>query len=89
MQLGLPCGALARIPPLCCNKWSNAKDNRKSQSDFKCVECGYKNNADHVGALNILERRHRLLACGEHGISQLLEAGTCLVIDHKTPMVLN
>jgi putative transposase len=71
----------------CCQHIS--KDNRLTQSDFKCVECGYTNNADHVGALNILERGHRLLACGEHGISQLLEAGTCLVSDNKTPMVLN
>jgi len=29
------------------------------------VACGYENNADLVGAINILERGHRLLACGE------------------------
>lgn len=29
------------------------------------MSCGYKNNADVVGAINILERGHRLLACGE------------------------
>jgi putative transposase len=39
--------------------------NRKTQSQFECVSCGYKNNADVVGAMNILERGHRLLACGE------------------------
>lgn len=39
--------------------------NRQTQSQFKCVSCGYKNNADIVGAINILERGHRLLACGE------------------------
>jgi putative transposase len=39
--------------------------NRKTQSQFECIGCGYKNNADVVGALNILERGHRLLACGE------------------------
>ncbi|MHB1530281.1 MAG: RNA-guided endonuclease InsQ/TnpB family protein, partial [Acidiferrobacteraceae bacterium] len=27
--------------------------------------CGYENNADRVGAINVLERGHRLLACGE------------------------
>jgi putative transposase len=39
--------------------------NRKTQSQFECVNCRYKNNADVVGAMNILERGHRLLARGE------------------------
>jgi len=37
----------------------------KTQAQFECVSCGYKNHADVVGAINILERGHRLLACGE------------------------
>ncbi|WP_342743003.1 transposase [Nitrosomonas cryotolerans] len=41
-----------------------SRDNRKSQSAFECTECGFKANADLVGALNVLERGHRLLACG-------------------------
>jgi putative transposase len=41
--------------------------NRKTQSQFQCVHCGYENHADVVGAINILERGHRLLACGEEG----------------------
>jgi putative transposase len=41
-----------------------SRDNRKSQSAFACTECGFKANADLVGALNVLERGHRLLACG-------------------------
>jgi len=40
-------------------------DNRLTQADFKCINCGYENNADVVGAINILERGHRFLACGE------------------------
>ena len=40
-------------------------ENRRTQARFACVECGYENNADVVGAINILERGHRLLACGE------------------------
>jgi putative transposase len=71
----------------CCQHKS--KDNRLTQSHFKCVKCGYQNNADHVGALNILALGHRVLACGENGISRLNEAGTCFVSDHKTPIVLN
>jgi putative transposase len=42
-----------------------AKENRLTQAQFACVECGYENHADVVGAMNILERGHRLLACGE------------------------
>jgi putative transposase len=30
--------------------------NRTSQSEFKCTKCGYEDNADHVGALNVLTR---------------------------------
>ena len=33
------------------------------------MDCGYENNADLVGALNVLERGHRLLACGELALS--------------------
>lgn len=40
-------------------------ENRQTQARFACVECDYKNNADAVGAINVLERGHRLLACGE------------------------
>ena len=42
-----------------------SKENRQSQAKFECVECGYANNADVVGAINVLERGQRLLACGE------------------------
>ena len=51
----------------CCGHVS--KDNRKTQAHFECVECRYTNNADIVGALNILERGHRLLACGESALA--------------------
>ena len=42
-----------------------AAENRLTQAGFCCVGCGYENHADVVGAINILERGHRLLACGE------------------------
>ena len=45
-----------------------SKDNRKTQSRFSCVACGHTENADIVGARNILERGHRLLACGESSL---------------------
>lgn len=39
--------------------------NRQTQAVFACVECCYTNHADHVGAINVLERGQRLLARGE------------------------
>ena len=47
----------------CCKHVS--KDNRRKQAEFVCVECNYENHADAVGAINVLERGYRLLACGE------------------------
>ncbi|WP_019896116.1 RNA-guided endonuclease InsQ/TnpB family protein [Hydrogenovibrio halophilus] len=48
-----------------CPKCQNiSRANRKTQSAFACTECGFKANADLVGALNVLARGHRVLACG-------------------------
>ena len=54
-------GFLVAVPPQntsrtcpCCGY--TAKENRQTQADFECVECGYTENADMVGALNILAR---------------------------------
>ena len=44
-----------------------AKENRKTQAKFECVDCGYANHADVVGAMNILARGYRAAACGEDG----------------------
>ena len=49
----------------CCGH--TAKENRLKQAEFLCVDCGYAENADVVGAINVLERGQRLLACGEDG----------------------
>jgi putative transposase len=42
-------------------------DAKKSetQSSFVCMICGYTNNADYVGAINILRAGLAQLACGE------------------------
>ena len=63
-------GMLFAVPPQytsqtcpCCGHVS--ADNRQTQARFACVECGYENHADVVGAVNVLERGHRLLACGD------------------------
>ena len=34
-------------------------------ADASPVECGFEENADLVGAIYILARGHRVLACGE------------------------
>ncbi|WP_017879723.1 RNA-guided endonuclease InsQ/TnpB family protein [Janthinobacterium sp. CG3] len=62
MLLAVPPHNTSRTCP-CCGHIS--KDNRQTQAKFLCVDCGYENNADVVGAINVLERGYRLLACGE------------------------
>ncbi|WP_031405094.1 RNA-guided endonuclease TnpB family protein [Thiomonas sp. FB-Cd] len=63
-------GWLVAVPPHhtsrtcpCCGHV--AAENRRTQSQFKCVACGYAHHADVVGAMNILARGHRVAACGE------------------------
>ncbi|MDM8226131.1 transposase, partial [Parasutterella secunda] len=36
-------------------------------ANFKCMACGYRENADVVGARNIKVRGQRMSACGELG----------------------
>jgi putative transposase len=60
--LAVPAHHTSQTCPACSHL---AKENRTTQSKFECVKCGYENNADLVGAINILERGHRLSACGD------------------------
>ncbi len=60
--LAIPPRNTSRTCPACGHV---SAENRQTQARFACVECGYENNADLVGALNVLERGHRLLACGD------------------------
>ena len=62
MLLAVPPHNTSRTCP-CCGHI--AKENRITQAVFLCVDCGYENKADVVGAINVLERGYRLLACGE------------------------
>ena len=62
MLFAVPAHHTSQTCPCCAHV---SKDNRKTQAQFVCVECGYENNADVVGAINVLERGHRLLACGD------------------------
>jgi len=50
----------------CCHACGHiAKENRVSQADFYCQQCGHKDNADTNAAKNILAAGHAVLACGE------------------------
>ena len=51
-------------------------ENRKSQATFACIGCGYRSNADEVGAINILRAGRVRLACGTSGAVRPLSAGT-------------
>lgn len=62
MFLAVPPQHTSQTCPACGHV---SKDNRQTQANFQCVNCGYTNHADTVGAINVLERGHRLLACGE------------------------
>jgi len=60
-------GSVLRVPAHytsqtcpCCRHV--AKENRLTQAEFVCVECGYSNNADLVGAINVLTKGHALIA---------------------------
>ena len=60
-------GFLVAVPPQntsrtcpCCGHI--AKENRQTQADFECVDCGYTENADVVGAINILNRGQAILS---------------------------
>ena len=60
-------GFLVAVPPQntsrCCPSCGHtAKENRQTQANFECVECGYTENADVVGAINILNRGQAILA---------------------------
>ena len=54
-------GKLIKVKPyntsLTCPKCNTiSKNNRKNQNDFACVACNYNNNADLIGAINILSK---------------------------------
>ena len=53
ISIGAPPQNTSRCCPACGH---TAKDNRRTQAKFECVECGFAENADVVGAINVLKR---------------------------------
>jgi len=59
-------GFLVPVPPqnmsrTCPSCGHVSADNRQTQARFVCVECGFEENADLVGAINILSRGMQLM----------------------------
>ncbi len=63
-------GSVIAVPPRNTSRTCPAcrqvsADNRQTQARFTCVECGFEENADRVGAINVLAAGHAVIACGE------------------------
>ncbi|MBK1675011.1 virulence factor [Ectothiorhodospira shaposhnikovii] len=74
-------GWLIAVPPQntsrtfpCCGHVS--AENRKTQAQFQCVECGFEENADVVGAINVLRAGHARFACEVSDAVESPAAGT-------------
>ncbi|MEI2769365.1 MAG: transposase [Candidatus Competibacter sp.] len=74
-------GHLIAVPPQntsrtcpCCGQVS--AENRRTQARFACVECGFEENADLVGAINVLRAGHARLACEVSDAVRSPAAGT-------------
>jgi putative transposase len=46
-----------------------AEENRKSQAEFHCVQCGHTENADLNASINILAEGHSVIACGVEALA--------------------
>ncbi len=60
-------GYLIAVPPqntsrTCPSCGHVSAENRQTQAQFQCVQCGYENHADVVGAINVLKRGQAILA---------------------------
>lgn len=74
-------GLLVLVPPkntsrTCPNCGYVLAENRQTQAHFECVKCEYKENADVVGAINVVRAGHARLAYEMNGAVRPLSAGT-------------
>ncbi|MCK0509550.1 RNA-guided endonuclease InsQ/TnpB family protein [Aromatoleum buckelii] len=73
-------GHLIAVPPRntsrTCPCGHVSADNRPTQARFRCVECGFEENADVVGAINVLRAGHARCACEVSGEVRPPAAGT-------------
>lgn len=57
--IAVPAQNTSRTCPSCGHI---SAENRQTQAQFQCVQCGYENHADVVGAINVLKRGQAILA---------------------------
>ena len=62
-------GLLVKVDPkytsqTCSSYGHIAKENRLTQANFSCVECGFSENADMNASRNILAVGHTIFVCG-------------------------
>lgn len=57
--IAVPAQNTSRTCPSCGHI---SAENRQTQAKFACVQCGYENHADVVGAINVLTRGQAILA---------------------------
>ncbi|GBO89191.1 RNA-guided endonuclease InsQ/TnpB family protein [Marinobacter salsuginis] len=74
-------GWLVAVPPHNTSRTCPAcrhvsAENRRTQSLFHCVECDFKENADTVGAINVLRAGHARFACEVSDAARSPAAGT-------------
>ena len=74
-------GHLIAVPPQntsrtcpCCSYVS--ANNRRTQARFLCAKCGFEENADVVGAINVLRAGHARFACEVSGAVMPPATGT-------------
>jgi len=65
--VGVPPQNTSRTCPACQHV---SAENRKTQAEFRCVKCGFEENADVVGAINILRAGLARLACQANEITR-------------------
>jgi putative transposase len=68
-------GTVLKVPPqytsrTCSICGHEAKENRKTQEQFTCINCGHTENADINAAKNILAAGLAAQACGGDGVSR-------------------
>ena len=66
MVIAVPPRNTSRTCPVCGHI---SADNRKTQASFKCINCGFEANADHVAACNILAAGLAVIACGDGALA--------------------
>ena len=74
-------GWLVAVPPkntsrTCPSCGLVSAENRKTQAQFECMACGFEENADVVGAINVLRAGHARFACQVSGATMPPATGT-------------